>query len=303
MSNDIYLPLALAFVMFGLGMTLEFKDFRHIFRYPRSAIVGLALQLLAPPLVAFALAFLFLDDPMLQVGLVVIAACPGGATSNLISHLLRGNVALSILLTMANSFVIVFSVPIIVNLALSAFTGQEQEIHLDFWSTVLEIFLSVMLPVLAGMLLRIWKPGFADKAEKPMEWLMPTVMFAVFVVVLLFGDEKNPKSNIPDFSKLLWPLLWAFILNVSGILAGFYTPKFLNVGFRARLTICIEVGVQNSLLALTISKSQLHSQEIAQMAIAYGSITFFTTFGLAWLLSKTTRKPFRENNGQKPATS
>ncbi len=239
---------------------------------------------------------------MLQVGLVVIAACPGGATSNLISHLLRGNVALSILLTMANSFVIVFSVPIIVNLALSAFTGQEQEIHLDFWSTVLEIFLSVMLPVAAGMLFRLWKPKWADNAEKPMEWLMPAVMFGVFVIVLLFGGDKDPEKNIPDFTNLLWPLLWAFILNITGILAGFYTPKYIGVGFRARLTICIEVGVQNSLLALTISKTQLHSQEIAQMSIAYGSITFFTTFGLAWLLSKTTRKPFRESNGQKPAT-
>lgn len=283
--SQVLLDLSLAFVMWGLGMTLTVSDFKRILNHPKAVLMGLGNQMIALPALGFLLAFLLAPSPEIQVGIIVLTACPGGATSNLVSHLLKGNVALSILLTAANSFLILISVPLLVSLALAVFMSKSEDVQLDISNTLQEISLAVLVPVALGMAVKYFFPRFSEKAETPMKWLMPMAMAASFVYIMFFKESADDQPRF-DLVRQLPILGIAFLLNISAILTGFNVPKLINVGFRSRLTIGIEVGLQNSLLALTIANNQLENQRIAEMSVVYGSITFVTTVGTVFLLQR-----------------
>jgi BASS family bile acid:Na+ symporter len=162
----VFLPLALGIIMLGLGLSLTIADFRRVIFYPKAVIVGLLCQTILLPAACYGIAKASGLPPALAVGLMLLAASPGGPTANLFSHLAKGDVALNITLTATNSLLSLFTLPLIVNFSLEAFYGTGKSIPLQF-DKVLQVFAIVLIPVSIGMLIHAKKPGASKSLEKP----------------------------------------------------------------------------------------------------------------------------------------
>ncbi len=278
--SDFFLPGALALVMLGMGLTLTIEDFKGVFKHPRGIFIGLGAQMLLLPLIAFLIAALFPIAPEVKVGLVLLAACPGGSSSNLVNHLLKGNVALSISLTAFNSLLALFTIPIVVNLAMNIFLGKSHEFHLPMGHTMLNIFCFTILPALVGVYLRGKFPITAKIVERPLRYILPVVLFIAFGGIFFF-DRKDNSTHFTDLVGLL-PI--ALLLNIAGMVAGYYLSLMGKQGKKIRTTVAVEVGLQNSSLAIFIATTLLKSTSMAVVAVLYGITSFFITVLIGWLI-------------------
>jgi BASS family bile acid:Na+ symporter len=276
----IFLPLALGIIMLGMGMTLTLNDFKKVALYPKAAVIGLVSQLILLPLIGFGLAALFFTIPELAVGLILIALCPGGATSNLISHLAKADLALSISLTAISSIITNFSIPILLNIALAHYMTGEKAITLPFFKTFIQIFLVTIFPVVIGMIIKKKRPQFAIKSEKAMNFI--STFF--FILILLAAILKERENIIPYFEQAG---VAAIILNISALLMGFILGKLFGLNKRQRSSIAIETGIQNGTLAiaLALSPAILNNTQMAVPAAIY-SLLMFVTAAVVILISK-----------------
>lgn len=279
--STYFLPGVLALIMFGMGTSLTGKDFRNIFLHPKAVVVGLVCQMVLLPALAVGLAYLSGLPPEFQVGIVLISACPGGAVSNLLSYLLKGNLALSVSMTSINSFLVIFTIPLIVNIALSVFMGKTTTLVMPFWDTVLNILLITVIPVVLGVLMRYRFPATAAKLQAPLKIMMP-ILLAVAMVAAIFLEKKD---GIPiTTNEYLSVLPWALGLNIIGMFGGLWIARGLRLDGPKRLTIGLEVGLQNSGLAIAVATSAnlLGEPRLAVPASVYALFSFFTAvlFGL-----------------------
>jgi len=280
--SDIFLPYTLAVITFGLGLSLTFQDIRNIFVLPRSILAGILSQLILLPLIAFGIALVTGLKAEMAVGLILISICPGGATSNLVTYMVRGNVALSISMTAINSFVTIFTIPLITQFALDIYMQQETSIPLPFIESVFSIFKITVLPATAGILVRHYRTNFAEKLEEPLRYILPILLLLVYSGVL-FLEKGNGQITILDFFKIL---PYTLALNILAMFAGLYVPGPIGINKLNRVTIAIEVGLQNSTLAIFVAGSLLGNYSIAMVAVVYGSFSFFTTWGFGYLSRK-----------------
>lgn len=280
--SDYILPVILAIIMFGVGSSLEVKDFKRIVQHPKTILTGLAGQMLLLPALAFGIAALSPLPPLIKAGLVLIAACPGGTASNLITYLLRGKVALSVSMTAVNSFLILLTVPLLVRLGLQVFAGEQAQIHFPIGNTILKIFLTTLLPVCLGIFFRRKYRRKAEGLQHIFRWLLPALLAAAFAGVL-FIDEGKETVSWQEFTRF-FP--YALALNISAMLAAFFLTRIILPQPRSWYTIAIEVGLQNSGLALFVASTLLDYKEMAVVAVVYGSFSFFSTAGTAWLLKR-----------------
>jgi BASS family bile acid:Na+ symporter len=286
--SGLLLPIALGIITLGMGLSLTERDFRNIFLYPKAVITGLSCQMLLLPLLAFVIASVSHIDPLFKVGLMVIAASPGGATSNLVTYLLRGNVALSISLTAINSLITLLTIPLIVTLSLGFFIHQDAEIHLSVGETMLNVFLITIVPAFLGTRIRKWKPELADGLEQPLKIILPLLLALIYAGVI-FIDQGQEKATMRDFLEIL---PYTLALNVLAMVAGLLIARLLGLRLRDRYTISVEVGLQNSALAIFVSATLLRSHAIALVPVVYGSFSFFSTLLFGWLVKKLSRKDF-----------
>ena len=189
----VFLPFALFIIMLGMGLGLTVKDFTRIFVEPKAVIIGLIAQLIIVPVVGFLLAIFFPLSPELAVGVVILAACPGGPTSNLVTYLVKGNVALSITLTAISSLVTVFTIPLVVNLAMQQFMTESVALQLPFLKTVIQIAVITLIPVSLGMLTHHYAPTLAATIEKKVKWLS-LFFLGLIIVGLLLKERENVSS-------------------------------------------------------------------------------------------------------------
>jgi bile acid:Na+ symporter, BASS family len=280
----IFLPLALGIIMLGMGMTLTTSDFKKIFVYPKAVLLGLTNQLLLLPLIGFAIAISFDMPGELKVGIMLLSLCPGGATSNIISHLAKADLALSVSLTAISSFVTNFTIPIFLNLSLFYFMGGKQAIQLPIAQTIIQIFLVTILPVSIGMFIKKRFPDFTNKTLKAVN-----IMSAVFfVLILLLAIVKERANLIPYFQQ---SGVAALLLNLSALLLGFLTGVLFRLEFRQKVAISIETGIQNGTLAIAIALSPviLNNTAIAIPAAIY-SLIMFVTATIVVLLARKKRE-------------
>jgi len=280
--SDIFLPVTLAIITLGMGLSLTERDFRNIFVHPRAVITGLCCQMILLPLIAFGIASLFNMSPLFRVGLMIIAACPGGATSNLITYLLRGNVALSISMTALNSMITLITIPLIVTLSLDYFLNEETEIHLKVGRTILNVFLITIVPAYVGTRIRKWKPQFADGLERPLRFILPSLLFLIYAGVI-FLEGEGESATRSDFMGI-FPI--ALLLNMVAMAAGFLVARTLRLKVMNQFTITIEVGLQNSALAIFVAATLLKNHNMALVPVVYGSFTFFSTLFFGWVVKK-----------------
>jgi BASS family bile acid:Na+ symporter len=280
--SETFLPVTLAIITLGMGLSLTERDFRNIFIQPKAVITGVCCQMILLPLTAYIIARSFHMDPLFRVGLMIIAACPGGATSNLVTYLLRGNVALSISMTALNSLITLITIPLIVTLSLEFFLHENTEIHLRVGHTILNVFLITVVPALVGTRIRKWRPRFADKMERPLRIILPTLIFLIFAgVIFLKGEDQSATRS--DFIRI-FPS--ALLLNMASMTAGFLIARSFRLKVINQFTITIEVGLQNSALAIFVAETILKNHVMALVPVVYGSFSFFSTLFFGWVVKK-----------------
>ncbi|MDV3350032.1 bile acid:sodium symporter family protein [Leptothoe sp. LEGE 181152] len=275
----VFLPLALFIIMLGMGLSLTTRDFQRILTEPKAVILGLVAQLIMLPVVGFLLASLFPLSPELAVGVMILAACPGGPTSNMVTYLVQGNVALSITLTAISSLITIVTIPLVVNFAMQQFMGEAGAIQLSFLTTVIQIAVITLIPVSIGMALHHYIPRFAAKVEKWVKWL--SLFFLALIIVGLLAKER---ANVASFFVQVGGVTLA--LNVLTMGLGFAIATLAKLDARRTKAITVEVGIQNGTLAIAIASAPtfLNTPSMAIPAAIYALIMFATSAGFAWLI-------------------
>lgn len=278
--SKIFLPISLAIIMLGMGMTLIPDDFRRIFKYPKAILIGLTNQLILLPIIGFTLAILFDLDPILAVGLMILTSCPGGPTSNLITQVCNGNIALSVTLTALASFISILIIPFILSFALHYFgTNSEVAIKLPIVDTILQIMVITVIPILLGMIIRNYRQKFAKRMEKPMRIASTVIFILVFLAVVAASSDKI-------VSGMKAAGLVTLLLNILTMGLGYITAKLFKLNKQSAISITIESGIQNGTLALVIAASVLNNPEMGIPIGAYAIWMFVTGGILMWYFGK-----------------
>ncbi|HZF99177.1 MAG TPA: bile acid:sodium symporter family protein [Pseudoxanthomonas sp.] len=276
--TNLLLPLALGVIMFGLGLGLTIADFRRVASYPRAILIGLGLQVLVLPWAAFGLALGFGLPPALAVGLMLLAASPGGATANIYSHLARGDVALNITLTAINSLLCLLTLPLILDLSLEYFFGAGQYVPPPV-TKVIEVALIIVLPVAIGMRVRARAPHFAARAEKPLR-LLSVLVLALLVVAAVAQEWRTLAAHFAAVG------LACLAFNLISMGAGYGAPLLLKLPRRQAIAIAMEIGIHNGTLAIFIALNVLGSAAVSVPAAVYSLMMFVPAAVFAFGVSR-----------------
>jgi bile acid:Na+ symporter, BASS family len=256
------LPLALAFIMCYLGLTLRVADFRAVLRRPRALAVGLAGQLVLLPLIGFAVARSSGLEPTMAVGLMVLAACPGGVSSGLLTHLARGDVALSIALTAISSVAAMASLPLVLDLALQTLAASRLPIELPLATAVRRIFVLTTVPVLAGMALRAWAPRTVQRIE-PAAGRVATALFVLIVLATFWTQRDVLLAHLPSLGPA------CVMLNAAVLAAAWFSSGAAGLARRDRVAITTECGLQNAALGIYVTVELLRTPTMSVPSVVY----------------------------------
>ena len=281
--SKVFLPLSLAIIMLGMGMTLIVSDFTRILKKPKDILIGLTNQLIFLPIIGFSLAIAFNLSPVMAVGLMILATCPGGPTSNLITQVCRGNIALSVTLTAITSILSVLTIPFILSYALEYFgTDTNVTIKLPILDTILQIMVITIIPISIGMLIRRFKIKFAKRLEKSMRIASTAIFALVFLAVLA--------ANFNIIGKAMREVgLVTLLLNIITMGLGYLTARLFKLNLKSAISITVESGIQNGTLAFVIATSILNNVEMGVPTGAYAIWMFITGGILMWLLGKRAK--------------
>lgn len=273
--TEIFLPVALIVIMLGMGLSLTLADFKRVFVFPKATVVGLLAQLLLLPAVAFLMLKLIDLPAALAVGVMVLAVCPGGPTSNLMSNLAKADLALSITLTAISSVITVFSIPVLLNLSMEHFMGEGKYVQLPIVGTMIQIIVITVIPVSIGMLIN-WKfPHFAYKAERPVK-----IASALFITLVIVGAIVKEKDSLAGYFVEVGLIM--FIINVVIMAVSYGVSTLAGLNHRQCSAISIESGIQNGTLAIAIATggALLNNSQMSIPAAVY-SLLMFITGGIA----------------------
>jgi len=284
--STIILAASLFIIMLGMGLSLVTDDFKRVLLYPKAVIVGLVSQLILLPLIGFGIASIFDLRPEIAVGIMILAACPGGPTSNLIAHMAKANTALSVTLTAFSSLITILTIPFIVNIALEQFMDKSEVIKLDVVETILQVMFIIIIPILIGMMIRKYKTAFALKMEKPVR-----IASGVVILLVIVGLCIKEKDNMIPYLQEAG--LIALVLNVVTMFVGYRVAKMFNLNDKSAVSISIESGIQNGTLAITIAVVLLNNSEFA-IAPAVYSLLMFITGGVVVYWSNQRFKAFKD---------
>ena len=279
--TQVLLPIAIALIMFGMGLSLTIQDFTRLAKAPKSIGVGLLGQIILMPLLALGICLILKLDTPIAVGLMILAACPGGTTSNVFSQVAKANLALSVSLTAISTFICVFSTPFIIQYAINNFAG-EQAIEFSLLQTAIGLFVVTLVPVIIGIGIRHRFTNAALKAE--VYFRRFSLLFLVAMILALVIKERE--MLVTSFDQVF---LAALALNIISIAMGLLLSKIFNLSFIDGITLAIEVGIQNATLAILIAISFLNAPEFAVSAGVYGLAMYIgPTFLVLWV--KSVRK-------------
>nr|WP_314369639.1 bile acid:sodium symporter family protein [uncultured Acinetobacter sp.] len=269
----IFLPIALSIVMAVMGLELTLKDFARVSKHPKAVLIALFCQLILLVGIAFLICKILALPPLLAVGLMLLAASPGGTTANLFSYLYKGDIALNITLTAINAIVAAVFLPFIVNFSILHFMNEGQQVGLQF-TKVLQVFLIILVPVCIGMLIRHYAPHLAEKLNRPVR-----IFAVVFLLIIILGAIIKERSNLVDYIGQIG-LATALFCAIS-LMVGYFVPRILGINSYQARACAFEIGIHNSTLAMTIALTIMASTTIAMPAAVYSIFMyiFATIFG------------------------
>lgn len=263
--TTVGLPIALAIVMFGLGLSLTRDDFRRVAQQPKAVTVALACQLVVLPAVCFLLIVLADLPPLLGIGMMLLAASPGGTTANLFSHLFHGDVALNITLTAVNSVISVVTLPIVTGVAI-AYYDRGDDVSVPF-AEVAKVFAIILVPVLVGMVVRARRPEFAARMDRPVR-----IGSAAVLAILVLGILVDERENVGDYLADVGLVAAGFCL--ISLVVGYVVPKAVGIADRQAIACSMEIGVHNGTLAIFIALEVLDAVTISVPAAVYSLMMF-----------------------------
>jgi BASS family bile acid:Na+ symporter len=273
--TTVGLPLALAIIMFGLGLDLTVDDFKRVGRTPKAVAVALGCQILLLPAICFGLVVLFDLPALLGIGMLLLAASPGGTTANLFSHLFRGDVALNITLTAINTVIAVVTLPLITGLAI-AYYDRQDDVAMPLVEIV-KVFALILLPVGIGMVVNARARGFARRMDKPVR-IGSAVILAVLVLGILLDQRENVGDYLADVGLI------AAVFCATSLVVGYVVPKAAGVTGPQAIASSMEVGVHNATLAIFVAVEVLDEVEISVPAAVYSLVMFlFAALWGAWV--------------------
>ena len=276
--TQVLLPLVLALIMFGMGLSLTIADFVRLAKVPKAALVGVFGQIILLPLLAFVLALNLGVSNEIAIGMMILAACPGGTTSNLISHIAKANLALSVSLTAATTLICVFTTPFIIIYSIEFFTKQAVQ-EFSILQTSIGIMLILIVPIALGMIVRKFAEGFAIKTEGFFRKL--AVVFMLLLIVSISYNERE--MMIEAFPSVF---ITMFSLNILATIMGVIIAKLAKLSDKDGLTLGIEIGTQNATMAILIAVSFMQKPDYAIAAGVYG---VFMYLGAALLVVCTNK--------------
>ena len=278
--TDIFLPIALAFIMFALGLGLTGTDFLRVIKQPKDFFVGAISQIILLPVIAFVLVKIWPISPELAIGVMIIAAAPGGVTSNILTSFARGDVALSISLTAIISLLSVITVPFIIVTSLGLLGSENISQNISLTSMAISMFLIVTVPVIIGMIFR----RFASNIAINFEPIAKKISVALFIIVLL-GAILAEKDNIVSYFADAG--LITFVLNVLMMIVAFYVAQLLGTGNAQKKCIAIECGLQNGTLAIFVGTTLFGGGAFVIPAATYSLIMFVTSLIFVFFVRNT----------------
>ena len=264
---------ALALIMFGLGLSLTVADFRRLLGYPKAVVLALVLQALVLPAACYALIVALDVSPVYAVGLMLLAASPGGVSANLYSHLFGGNVAMNISLTAINTVLSIVSLPLIGNFAINTFARTGQVVPMQT-GKVVEVIVIVLVPVLIGMFVKSRAPAFAARSDKPIKRFSMIVLAALALIAI----AKEWASLSASFASIG---LAVIAFNAISLGLGYYVPRIMGLDKPNAIAIGYEIGIHNSTLAIFVAVSVLGDFQLMVPAAIY-SVSMYvlaTAFG------------------------
>ncbi len=283
-----YVPVALQWLLFLImllmGMTLTVNDFKRVVIFPKAIGLGLVNQLILLPLIGWLIITILPMEAVFAMGIIVVCASPGGAVSNLISHLSKGDTALSVSLTACSSVLTIISIPFIINFFLKQTMGASGvNIQLPAVQTIINIFKLTVLPVALGMYIHFKFPKFTERSGKLIAWISGfIIIFALFLIVVKLNDIGDVWSFIRE------SLLAVFILNVFSLSIGYCSSRLLGLSQKQSITISIETGMQNNVLGMAIATSPtlLNNALMAVPAGVYGLLMCTTAVIMIFVFRK-----------------
>ena len=277
--TDIFLPLALAFIMFALGLGLIGADFLRVLKQPKDFFIGAISQIFLLPIVAFILIKIWSISPELAIGVMIIAAAPGGVTSNILTSFAKGDVALSISLTAIISLLSVITIPFIIVISLNLLNEENLFKDISLISMALNMFLIVTVPVIIGMLFRRFATNIANKFE-----VIAKKISGVLFVIVLIGAILAEKENVIFYFAQAG--LITLVLNIVMMIVAYYLAQLLGTGIAQKKCIAIECGLQNGTLAIFVATSLFGGGIYLIPAATYSLIMFVTSLIFVFFVRK-----------------
>lgn len=277
--SSVILPLAIVIIMITMGMTLTLADFKRVFSQPRQVGIGLLCQMILLPLLGFAVASIFSLAPIYAISIVLLAASPGGTTSNLIVHAAEGDRALSVTLTALSNSIVWLTMPFLLSFAFNIFGDGGQAFAFPIADTMVQVAALTVVPVLIGMGIRRWKPVFAEQSKRATK-IFATGFLLLVILALVIQNWDTIVRDGPRFAP-------AFILlNIAALVTGYYVAKAAGINHIQSTTISIETGLQNGTIAITIALSILNNNEMAVIPGLYSIWMLMTGFAFAFWITR-----------------
>lgn len=242
----ILLAVSLVIIMIGMGLSLTLNDFKRVLKFPLAVFIGFLNQIILLPIIAYVLILLFKVESDIAIGVMILSACPGGPTSNLVTHLAKGDTALSVTLTAVNSVVTIITIPLIVNFAVSEFSADASTFDTPAGSILGILIAVIAVPLAIGMLIKAKKPAIALKLDKPVR-----IGSTLVIVLVIVGLVISEREHLVDYLSRSFAI--TFALNIVTMIIGFFTARLVKLNFKQSLTICLESGNQNGTLAIQVA--------------------------------------------------
>lgn len=287
--SSVVLPLAIVLIMVALGMTLTIADFRRVLTQPKQVGIGLLCQLVLLPVLGFIVAGMFALPTVYAISIILLAAAPGGATSNLIVHAADGDRALSVTLTAISNMLAWFTIPFLLGIAYTTYGSGALDIDFPVASTMIQVAVLTVIPVIIGMAIRNWKPDFAERSKR-FSRIFATVFLFLVILALVIQNWDVIVNDGPRFAPAF------IVLNVVALVVGYFVAKVSQINEVQAVTIAIETGIQNSTVAITVALTILNNNEMAVIPGLYAIWMYVTGFGLAYWMN-------RRKSSAEPATA
>ncbi len=270
-TGTLIVAISLMIIMFGMGLSLTREDFKRVARNPKAVVLGLLNQLVFLPIIGFVLVSTLDLMPEIAIGIMILAACPGGATSNVIALLAKGDTALSVTLTAISSIITIVTIPFIVKFALQRFSGEDSQVTLDVLQMIVQLLMIVIVPVFLGMLIRAKATKFALKMGKPVQ--IASVLLLVLIITGLLIKEKH--NIVPYFKQAGLPTV---LLSSISMVLGYISASSFKLRKPQSISIAVESGIQNSGLAITIAVVTLQNTSFGIAGAIYTLVMYMVAF-------------------------